>query len=381
MQLTEIVFILIYLIGIFLIARKYRKTSRLFWLFVFVGLLHLTMSLAYYIISRYNPADAVGYYLHAQNANRPWLSFFGQDITFIVFLTYPFAKWFQFSYLETTLIYSFIGLLGFLLIIDVLRNLTFNKISLWYLLLLLPNLHFWTVAIGKDSLVFFSMSFLLYNIYFKKSWVYYLLPVFLIGFIRIHILVFAILAFGATQLFINKSIRVSRKLILLIALGILMVALMPMFADRLRINEERSIMDAIEYFDSIEAMGGSGVDMRGRNIVVKWLSFMFRPMFFDSHSILTLIASLENIVWLIMAYSIFKNLRKKLPNYLSANFWLSLFIVFAVSLPSAYGIYNLGIAMRQKYMIFPFFIFSFFVAIYRRQIIEAVNNHFRIIRQ
>jgi hypothetical protein len=364
MSIADVFLVVFYLGGVVLLSLKYKKINNFQRLFIFIGLMHLLMSFAYFQFSKNNPADAVGYYMQARDAILPWFSYFGQDIQFMVFLTYPLVQWFGLSYFGATLVYSFVGLLGFVMIIEVLRSVSQNKWNNWYYLLLLPNLHFWTVGVGKDSIVFFAMSFLLYNIYFKKTWYFYLLPMFLIGYIRIHILVFSLGAFGVTQLFINRKLKISTKIILISALFVVVILLMPMFADRLNISEEKSFEDTIEQFDSMEAMGGSGVDMRGKNIVVKWISFMFRPLFVDAHSFLTLIASVENIFWIIMVFLIVKNRNHFLSVRLKTHFWFSIFMIIAVTIPSAFGLYNLGIAMRQKYMIFPFLILAFFIAIH-----------------
>lgn len=364
MLIGDIIVLLFYFLGIFGFAISYKGLTKFSNLFLLIGFIHISMTIAYYMFSLNNPADAIGYFYRARDATQSWLSFFGQDISFIVFLTYPFVKWFGLSYFATTMVFSFLGLIGFYFIIEVLRSLTLNYWTNWYYLLLLPNLHFWTVGLGKDSIIFMAMSMLLYNVYFKKSLIYYMIPFFLIGFIRVHILVFLILAYGFTMIFINQKIRSGVKFALGTFLLVILILLMPLFVERLNISEEKSLTETIEYFDNLESMGGSGVDMRGKNIVVKWFSFMFRPFFFDIHSILTLIASFENIFWIIIVYSIVLGKRIQISSKLNVDFWLSIFIVLVVTIPSAFGLYNLGIAMRQKYMVFPFLIVAFFISVY-----------------
>lgn len=376
MVLTDYILIVAYLAGVVAFSMKYRGASNFSRLVLLVGLMHLLASVAYFLFSKNNPADAVGYYMQARDATRHWFSYLGQDITFLVFLTFPLTQWLGLSYFGATLVYSFVGFFGFVFLIDVLRNVTLNQWSNWFYILLLPNLHFWTVAVGKDSIMFFAMSFLLYNIVFKKSWIYYILPIILTAYIRVHILVFAIVAYGVTHLFINKKMKLWSKIGLIAGVIVVMIVLTPMFAERLRIGEEQSLEQVLENFDSMKAMGGSGVDMQGKNIVVKWVSFMFRPLFFDVHSVLTLIASFENVFWLMMVYLMVRKKSKKIAIQMNTYYWMSVFMTLAVTIPSAYGLYNLGIAMRQKYMIFPFLVFAFFIAIHGVERKKILKKYF-----
>lgn len=361
----DVVIILLYLVGIVVISNKYLKISRKhFNLFLFVGITHLFFTFLYYNITLNNVADAIGYYRRVYFIFRTWPETigenFGQGSNFIYFLLYPLVKFFNISYFGCFFIFSFVGLLGFKLLYDVIIQLFDKKWSNNFLLLLLPNLHFWSVGIGKDALIFFALSCFVSVFYFKKSFRSYIIPLILVGFIRIHIVVFIAIGYMFATTFQNKSKSTGYKVFIIVFISLLSYFFFPILKERLGVDDTTSIDEKLEKLQNVNMNGDSGVDLSNSLLIIKWLAYMYRPLFYDAKNVLSLLASIENALYVAISFRCIQLFRliKKIDK-IDFFFWFCFFIMMTVTLPSAYLLSNLGIAMRQKTMAFPFFLSLF----------------------
>ena len=362
-NLLDIAILLFYLLGVAYLSKKFLKISAKFFnLFIIIGLFHFAFTLLYYYYTLSNVSDSVGFYRRALYVFENWSDAFGQGSFFIYFILYPLIHYLGISYFGLFFLFSFLGLTGFYFLYKIVININSYKWSNLYYLLLLPNVHFWTVAIGKDSLIYFAICWLLYNYYFQKKWRYFLIPILIIGLVRIHILVFITIAFLITLFFLNKKIKIVNKVILVSIISGIIYAASSIILQRVGIQEIQDIGSRLEELQFINQGGGSSVNMADENILIKWLAFLFRPFFFEAHNIFGLIVSIENIVWVAIFLKIFFNIRTKLKvNKIKLFYWASFISVFAISIPSAYILTNLGIAIRLKIMIFPFILVVFFI--------------------
>lgn len=362
--ILDISVILMYIIGIVALAQNFRKVSiRFVRFFVLIGITHLFFTFVYYFYTLNNVADSIGYYRRTLYWFDSWGETFGQGTTFIYFTLYPLIKYLGLTYFGSFFIYSFIGLFGFYYLVKVLIDIVKESWSNWFYLLLLPNLHFWTVATGKDSLIFFGISLLTYVSYFQKSWKNYLFPIIFIGFVRSHILLFILIAFGFSQLVLNKKIKLATKIaVFIVSLGAFYL-LIPIVLDRIGFVDTESILSQLESLESQKMEGTTSIDMTDKNIIIKWLSYMFRPFFYDAKGVLALLASVENLLWVALFIKIFYNARNKFSEAIKNFYWFCFFAIFFVTIPAAYILVNLGIALRQKMMVFPFIIVIFFIGL------------------
>jgi len=364
--ILDISVILMYIIGIVALAQNFKKVSiRFVRFFVLIGITHLFFTFVYYFYTLDNVADSIGYYRRVLYLFDNWGTTFGQGVNFIYFTLYPLVKIFGITYFGSFFFYSFIGLLGYYYLVKVLMDITKKEWTNWFYLLLLPNIHFWSVATGKDSLIFFAISLLFYTYYFNKSWHRYILPLLLIAFIRLHILFFLLISFGMMQLVLNKKIKAAYKFFIFIFLGASFYLLFPFLMQRIGFVDTESIISQLEELESTRAHGGTSLDMSGENLFVKWISYLFRPFFFDARNILSVIISMENIVWIAVFFIIFKNIKKNIVASYRNVFWFCFFSIFMLTIPAAFLLYNLGIAVRQKTMIVPFLFILLFLTIYK----------------
>ena len=360
-NILDYVLILLYVLYILKQFSVYTKINRKISVFSLVmGLLHFIITFASYGFILGSVADAKHYYSESMSITDWGLSYLSNGTSFIIFLNYMLVQWFHLSFLGCFLVFSFISYLGCLKLFEVIIDLTDRNYNITYLLLLLIGTHFWTVSLGKDSLMFYSMCCLCYNIYFDKPKSHYILPLLLVGLIRLHVLIFVLVGGGVSYVFTNKKIKMQTKFIFVgLVLGALLV-LIPFFLKEIAVTNFSDIEGKLQNSMNANLEGGAGVDMKDSNLIVKWFSYMFRPFIFEARNPMFLVSALENLVWLYIFFIIIKGLffDKIKTNYI---LWSYIGIILACTLPLAYTLANFGISMRQKIMIFPFFLILFFI--------------------
>ena len=360
-NILDYVLILLYVLYILKQFSVYTKINRKIGVFSLVmGLLHFIITFASYGFILGSVADAKHYYSESMSITDWGLSYLSNGTSFIIFLNYMLVQWFHLSFLGCFLVFSFISYLGCLKLFEVIIDLTDRNYNISYLLLLLIGTHFWTVSLGKDSLMFYSMCCLCYNIYFDKPKSHYILPLLLVGLIRLHVLIFVLVGGGVSYVFTNKKIKMQTKFIFVgLVLGALLV-LIPFFLKEIAVTNFSDIEGKLQNSMNANLEGGAGVDMKDSNLIVKWFSYMFRPFIFEARNPMFLVSALENLVWLYIFFIIIRGLffDKIKTNYI---LWSYIGIILACTLPLAYTLANFGISMRQKIMIFPFFLILFFI--------------------
>ena len=360
-NILDYVLILLYVLYILKQFSVYTKINQKIGIFSLVmGLVHFIITFASYGFILGSVADAKHYYSESMSITDWGLSYLSNGTSFIIFLNYMLVQWFHLSFLGCFLVFSFISYLGCLKLFEVIIDLTDRNYNISYLLLLLIGTHFWTVSLGKDSLMFYSMCCLCYNIYFDKPKSHYILPLLLVGLIRLHVLIFVLVGGGVSYVFTNKKIKMQTKFIFVgLVLGALLV-LIPFFLKEIAVTNFSDIEGKLQNSMNANLEGGAGVDMKDSNLIVKWFSYMFRPFIFEARNPMFLVSALENLVWLYIFFIIIKGLffDKIKTNYI---LWSYIGIILACTLPLAYTLANFGISMRQKIMIFPFFLILFFI--------------------
>ena len=360
-NILDYVLILLYVLYILKQFSVYTKINQKIGIFSLVmGLVHFIITFASYGFILGSVADAKHYYSESVSITDWGLSYLSNGTSFIVFLNYMLVQWLQLSFLGCFLVFSFISYLGCLKLFDVIIDLTDRKYNVSYLFLLLIGTHFWTVSLGKDALMFYAMCCLCYNIYFDKPRSHYILPLMLIGFIRLHVLIFVLVGGGVSYVFTNKKIKTQTKFVFAGLVLVALLFLIPFFLKEIAVTNISDIEGKLQSSMNANVEGGAGIDLKDANLIVKWFSYMFRPFVFEARNPRFLVSALENLVWLYIFFIIIRGLffDKIKTNYI---LWSYIGIILACTLPLAYTLANFGISMRQKIMIFPFFLILFFI--------------------
>jgi hypothetical protein len=343
---------------------------------------HLLFFAIYYAYAIYNRSDSIEYFKNASIVREDWMSVFLTGTKFIVFVASPLVK-LGLSYISVMLLFAWAGYIGFVYAYLFFReNITINvivfkKYDLLTLLLFLPNMHFWTVSLGKGSLIFMGLMLFIYALRFPQKRI---LPLLIGGFfvymIRPHVMLFVLVGVMVGLLTGRSRIGTGIKfIVLVVSVGFLYVAQNSI----LKVANLEGSENVIEDFDQFaEAQSGrlvtagSGVDMSNYPLPFKFFTFWFRPLFVDSPSALGIFSSLENLIYLLLFAKIcnkrFLKFIVKAPYLVKA----SLIIFVLTSFALTFVMSNLGIIMRQKSMVmyFGFFVIYYFLASEKYEIMQ-----------
>ncbi|NGF56538.1 hypothetical protein G5B00_08415 [Parapedobacter sp. SGR-10] len=295
-------------------------------------------------------------------------------------INYFFANVFGLSFLTGMLFYSFLGMWGFVLILAtiksfipdlrVLRGAKVYGIPVYPLVFLLPNMHFWSVGIGKDTLLFFSVSLFMYSLLaLGKRFVGMLVAVAIAYFLRPHVLLFMVAGFALPYVFSSRFNIIQKVL-----MGGAMLALFfPLLNSVLAFAKiEQLSTEHLESFHEGKAaalsVAGSGIDLSALPYPLQVLTFLFRPLFFDAHNVLAIVASIENLIQVFLVLFFLKN--RFIRFIRKANFLIkgSFFYYMIGAIAFAPMMSNLGIIIREKNMLMPAFLIFVLAAIqFKRQ--------------
>jgi len=241
-----------------------------------------------------------------------------------------------------------------------------NRVSIFFLwvLLFLPGVSFWTSAIGKDSLMFFLLSCLLYCLvsWRKGGRLFFVFSLLLalIFMIRPHIFLMVSFCYGAAYFFSFSSAGKGKYLVLFPLLSVAFFSL-PMVLDYVGLAEVsfESAENYVEKRQSYNQEGGGAIDISSSGPFYALFSYMFRPLFYDASNFLSLIASVENLIYLFVFISGLFMLKGRFSK-LTVELRFCVFLIAVFWLVLGMTTSNLGIALRQKMMIFPFYVYVFF---------------------
>lgn len=372
-NIFDLFVVILYLFGALMLGlRLARREMFFFRLWIGICVVHILATVYFVIWSLTNSSDAYRYYSFSliRMTYVKWGEMFGPSTDFINFLTYPLPTYLGLSFWGATFVYSFLALLAYYILIKISHKLQdrykimpVNR-NLYYFLLL-PILHFYTCPIGKDSLIFLSLTLVVYGLIFNK-YGYVIIFLAVTGFIRPHIFLLFTVGAGAAIIFFNKRIAVPAKIVI-IAIGALgAYLLLPILIHKIGLDDTdvtvTSIGETVDRFETYNQDGGSSVDMSNSSLPVKMFSYLFRPLFFDAHSALQLIASFENIVWLFLVFPIVFKIRylwKQKSIWGVSSMLLLSALVMLIGLSMVLS--NLGLAMRQRTMLFPMVFLLYFL--------------------
>ena len=328
-------------------------------LFIF----HIAVSIFTYNFISDNPADSTLYWLLNYDIHQyNWLDFFRVGSPFMAFLNYPFLKS-GLPFWAGHIMYSLIGFYGIYFFakwaLEVLKIKSFNLLVYAFLAFILfsPNLHVWTSFIGKEAIVFWSLSALFYtSLSFKKRWILGIIAAFLLVMIRPHVS-FMLLSATIIVFLIDRSLSLKIRGLVLsgaVIIGAGLVYLM------LKISNIRYLdWDRIQHFNEFSILSLKDttgyVPMLDYNYLYKLFSLNFRPLFYDTYNMMTVFASFENLISLLfVALGLFFTI--KYFKTLIFTRWMKVAILFfmisSVLYVERYS--NLGLFMRTKMMYMPF---------------------------
>ncbi|CAH0998973.1 hypothetical protein LEM8419_00268 [Neolewinella maritima] len=334
-----------------------------------VFVFHLLLFVVYYLYASSSGSDSFRYYKDVSTLyyGENWFDYYGVSTPFIKFLAFPFVQGLNFSYEAIMLLFSFLGFIGiFYFYLFFVERTTFRHrlfgIDFIVVLMLLPNMHFWSVSLGKGSVILFGMGLLFYALNdIGRRLILLAVGGLIVFHVRAHVLLIVLAAAVIASIFSSKGIKGWQKaLIVTVALG----AIVPVLGTFLAVAgleeaDTEAVEDWQDHRGSDLSNATSGVDITNYSQPMKIFSFLFRPLFVDAPNALGLIVSFENLFYLLL---FLKCLTPSFVRYLGKSPWIvkvALIVFIGVSVALAQISGNSGIAIRQKSQVMYLFLFVF----------------------
>jgi hypothetical protein len=262
-------------------------------------------------------------------------------------------------YLGASLMFNLFGSLGLVAFAGALREAAVTKgpmVRLGASLLpFIPSLSFWTGGIGKDAVVFLGVSLCLFaSARLRRRYLLFAAGLAIAFIARPHIAAFLILALCA-GLVLGFRMAAGSKAVLVAAglasawLIVPFVATYAGFADGFSLEA----LDAfVEGRQGVNLDGGSSIPLDQMSLPSKVFAYLYRPLFFDAHNVVALVGSLENAALLLLTLIGIAGLLRG-GRAQTSNTWFLFVFAAGTALVFALTTANLGIAMRQKWMLLP----------------------------
>ena len=327
--------------------------------------------------------DAIGYWrvpkAYTMETFKEGL-FNGEGTMFMYAFNYLFSNLLNMSYLSNTLLFSLFGFMGltFFYLVAV-QTVPYNKIisgyALFPLIFFLPNLHFWSSGVGKDTTLFLCIGMFTYGIMKPFQRIPLLvIAVVLSMAIRPHITLFLMVGFGLAYVFGGK-VSPAQRIIFSAAMIAVGLAILPSVMEFAKIEEASA-----EGFDKFatgkaavlsRSSTGSAIDISSYPFPLKVLTFWFRPALFDVRNLNGLIAALENLLLLLVFIKAMRT--SPIRAFKAAPFVIKGLVIFLVvgTLAFSQSMGNMGIMIRMRNMFLPgMIIYLMWIFSYEQQLLR-----------
>jgi hypothetical protein len=338
-------------------ARANASRAR-FVLFVLLLLVHVGASLATYIYSQEFGGDSILYYYDQMGI---YGRASGLSTVFVINFVQFLKSYLGGSFFDYFLLFQAMGFWGILFVLrafdDIHEELGQPNFKNIYLLLFLPGLHYWTSAIGKDAPIFLAVAMCVWAAFrLQRRYLVFGAGVLIALLFRPHIALMALIALALTLLVGRNTSLLTRGALLAVVLaGIGSVAgLVEGTFNGLSLSSTDSVSEFLETKSQVSESSGADLNIVGASFPVKLISLLFRPFFIDANGLLGYVASLENVVLLVIILTLFRRFRTVMAvarGTLFARFAIFFFIMLTLLL--ALVNYNVGLGLRQKMMMMP----------------------------
>lgn len=216
----------------------------------------------------------------------------------------------------------------------------------------LPSLTFWTLAPGKDSVIFLVINYALYS-YVKlkdnsiKINFKIIISILLLFLIRPHVGASLIISYILLFIFQIKYKRNANiRLIILLIVSLTFLQLIPLLQNYASIGN----LNLIDSFNLLEnRFSGTSIEQVNTNYILRIIFFLLTPLPIISFNPLYIADYLNTLFITYYLFTILKD-QKTFINIQSNPFFLFSIILLLV-LPLV--IFNPGVATRQKWMFLP----------------------------
>ncbi|EOZ98797.1 hypothetical protein A33Q_1451 [Indibacter alkaliphilus LW1] len=317
---------------------------------------HLIFSLIFYAYIMEYGGDALGYWTMQADSSQgaeSWMQHWGLGTFFVQWLNYVPSQLLGMPFWAGNLLYGLISAFAWLAIFQRINKVTETVLPRFTRLIwLLPNMHFWTAGVGKESLIWMFFVLFILNLKFRKqNMILCLAAVFLMFLVRplyASFLLFILLFFWLKNSPYTPKQTILGTLVLVLGLGFVTSKLL-LFTHMEALNLEN--IKAYIQFQQEFLMGFKAdtyLPMEQYAFPWAFLSFLFRPMPWEGTGILFILAGLENLFAVLLVtgalmLGVWKQIWSK-----NEGFIYGIIFLFLISVVGSLTLNNFGIMLRYK---------------------------------
>ena len=327
---------------------------------------HILFALIYYLMTRNVRTDSIQYYFSYLRYTN-WLDAYTTGTVFLHFVAYPFTKHLHFTYEMMMVLFSWLGYWGFVYFYIVFKeNIQFNHklfgYSLITLFIFLPNMHYWTASLGKGSIIFLGIALAIYGLSRLESRkIALILGLVIVYHVRPHVFLFMTVGIIVGVFTGREKIPFYQKFLVFAGGVTTLILLYSTILSFVGLDED-NLLESFNQFSDVRSYelyksSGSGIDISNYPVILKLVTFWFRPLFFDAPNFMGIVVSVENLLYLFLTLKLFD--RKFLGFLKSAPTLVktSAITFLATSFALSGTLSNLGLIIRQKSMVMYFLLF------------------------
>jgi len=318
--------------------------------------LHIAATITNYVYIQTHDADAPLYYYDVLSWSYVKMAF---GTIFLVKFVHFLRDTIGGSYFEYFLLFQSFGFIGIVLLTRLISTLQYEgnvpSSHSPLLVFFLPSMYFWTVAIGKDAPLFLGTSLAAWSaMKLVARWPFFLLSLAIMVPIRPHIAFIAAIALMLSLVLDNRQHVVLRMLFLSTA-AIGSFYLISTVSSTLSVDatDPNAVIEFFHRQQDLSKYAPGTTSVRG-NFIVRLLSLLFRPFFFDAHGFFGIISSFENLVFVVGMIALMRNftfMRRYIASSFFAKYCFFFTAILTVLLAQVY--YNVGLGLRQRVMVYP----------------------------
>jgi hypothetical protein len=312
--------------------------------------------------------DALMYYDTSSAVVEP-----GLGSTAVRFITSFFSVGMDLSILGSFLAFNTFGFVGLLAFDGSLKACSRGGSPgvrrLAKLIVLLPSVSFWSVAIGKDAISFAATGLALWACLStsRRIWVF-ALSIALMTLVRPHIAAIMIASLSVAMA-VNSKLTLPKKAFVVLLSMLAAGAIIPTALDYTGIGSNAGPSEVAEYVAQRQEQnlgGGSSLEISSMPFPVKLFTYLLRPLPYEASGITGMAAAFDNVVLLLlMAKGLLAMLNRRSFFLRGGAFlWIYSIVTWVVL---AMTTANLGISVRQKWMFVPMLIALFIAAMASRR--------------
>jgi hypothetical protein len=220
-----------------------------------------------------------------------------------------------------------------------------------YLILFFPSIHYWTSAIGKDSLFFFGLCMTMWAaMNYQRRLLVLAGGLVLMLAIRPHIAIVTGAAFTLAVLIDKKTRLIIKVPLFLAGVAVTTFAIISLRSTfGIDVTNVDVFSDVLAGREALVTTEDAGRSVVSGSFPYLLFSLLFRPFFFDAPGMLGYAASIENLILMVVIVILVFHARSVFTLYRRVPFVRFVLVATVViTLVLTFGYYNVGLGIRQK---------------------------------